>query len=176
MSELYCEKFDDSDPVHCRVGWDISRWTKRSNYILSASSGDLKEHPYGVLVRRPALYSVVGYGAIKELTQEGEVGQLGTLIASPFCPEERNIAKTCLQHIIEYAPTVLPDMKAVFAYGNYRSTPIFEKLGGVVIGEREQLAATGCNNVIDLTETMGLPGLEDASLTDILKANETRVK
>lgn len=175
MKELYCEKFDDSDPLHQRVESDVSRWTELSDSILSVHPRELSEHPYGVLVRRPALYSVVGYGAIKKLTHEGEVGQLGTLITSPFYPEGRNIAKTCLRYIVENAPAALPEMKAVFAYGNYMSTPLFKKFGGKVVGKREPEANTGCNDVIDLTEAMGLPGVEGTTLTDILDVNETRV-
>ena len=173
MKEIFCDKFDKGSFRQHDIDI-ITGWSEESDSVLTISPSDMKEHPYGAMIRHSGDLGLLGYAAIKELTREGQVGQLGALIINPLSIGKK-VATMCLEYVLEHAPAHLPEMKASFAYGNDASTPLFLKLGGVFLGEREHPAATGCNNVIDLTPAMDLPGVEEAWLTDILKINETRV-
>jgi hypothetical protein len=158
MSEIYCERYDDTNPEHQRSIAGISEWTRLSSSVVSVSSADIGRHPYGVLVRRPGLYTTIGYGAIKELTEDGEVGEVGTIIASPYYVDN-SIERRCIQFLLENAPDALPDMKVAFTYARYPTTPIFQSFGGVLLGQRQEPSETGCNDVIDLTPAMDIDGL-----------------
>lgn len=174
MGDIFFEKLDDNDAFHQQDVHSISYWSNESDSVLSVHRNELLyEHPFGILAQTE-LHGVVGYIAVKELSHDGQVGQVGSLITHPNL-KNKGAGSGLIKEIIKYAPTHLREMKASFAYGNPESTPIFVNLGGTVIGQREPAAATTCNDIIDLSDAMGLPGVKEASLADILNVNETRV-
>lgn len=173
MKNTFYEKFDANNLWHERDAHSISYWSKKSESMLSVDSSVIEEHPYGILAQK-AVQGVVGYVALKEFIHGGAIGQIGALIVHPDY-QGNGVASFLVKNILKTAPSYFPDMEAGFAYANEDSTPLFLKYGGVIAGERRPLATTGCNNIIDLSGAMGLPGVEDTSLTDILNVNETRV-
>jgi hypothetical protein len=166
MKEIYCEKFNRASFNQTGVA-TISQWSEQSSSVLTIDPDELLGHPYGILIKHHGELGLLGYVAIKELTHSGQVGQLGSLIISPLSIGNK-VATIGVGYLLEHALQELPGMKAGFAYGNEKSTPLFEKFGGVVIGDREPSADTGCNSVVDLTDAMNLPGIDGVSMGEVV--------
>lgn len=172
--DIRYEKFDKDSFWHKdNYARSLSAWSKQTASVLSVEPEEFLDHPYGVVASCPGDIGLLGYVAIKQLSETG-VGQLGALIVNPLSFGNK-IATRCVEHLVQTAPHHLPDMRAGFAYANEASKPVFLSLGGVLLGKRPEPAATGCDDVIELTAAMGLPGIETASLADILNVNDTRV-
>ncbi len=165
MKEIYCEKFNKGVFNQGDVA-TISQWSEQSDSVLTIEPDELIEHPYGIIIRHHGDLGLLGYVAIKELSHSGQVGQLGSLVINPLSIGNK-VATIGVSHLLENASRELPGMKAGFAYGNEKSTPLFEKLGGVVVGDREPPAETGCNKLVDLTGAMGLPGVDGVSIGEV---------
>lgn len=148
------EQFNASNSWHQHYAAMISYWSTLSESILPLHPDDMAEHPYGVLIQDLGVNGLLGYLAIKDLSEEG-VGQVGSLIVNPYHRGE-NIALLGIEYILKNATQKLPELTAGFAYANQYSKSSFLANGGVLVGFREPLAATGCNYIIDLTAAMGL--------------------
>lgn len=152
--EIHFEEFDADNSWHQHHAAMIGYWSTLSKSILPMHPQDMAEHPYGVLIQSEGMNGLMGYIAIKNLSEEG-VGQVGSLIVNPY-HRGKNIASLGIGYILKNASQKLPELTAGFAYANELSTPLFIKHGGEPVGTREPSVATGCNTVIDLTSALGL--------------------
>ncbi|MEK9196056.1 MAG: GNAT family N-acetyltransferase, partial [Patescibacteria group bacterium] len=114
---------------------------------------ELEEHPFGVLAEHKGCLGTMGYVAVKNLSEDGTVGHIGTLITNPYHRNE-NIASQCLDFLLAKCGLYLPNMKEAFAHVNEKSLPLFIAKGGIDIEERKLPYSTNCNLVINMTPAL----------------------
>lgn len=149
--ELYIEKFKADCSWHQYSALTIEQWTKESSAtMLPVHHSELSEHPFGVLAEHKGSLGVMGYVAVKNLSEDGRVGHIGTLVSNPHY-REFGIASQCLDFLLANCQLYLPKMTEVFAYVNEKSAPLFLAKGGCDLSERNILSSTNCNLVVNMT-------------------------
>lgn len=152
--ELYIEKFNADCLVHQRASLLIEYWSEQaSSTMLPVHHSEVQEHPFGVLAEHEGCFGTMGYIAVKNLSEDGKVGHIGTLVTNPYY-KQCGVASQCLDFLLENCKLYLPNMEEAFLYANECSAPLFVTKGGVIIGEREHPTSTNCNLVVDMTPAL----------------------
>lgn len=146
----------------------ITELALAADTMLPLTSETIAKHPFRVVAYQDE--TVIGYSAITTL-YGGRVAEFGGLIVHPNA-RRQGIAEQLTRFTLQYCTQALPYIERVVAFGNHKSTPLFQKIGGVILGSRDNLQGniwmneaacppkplpnhrTTCNTVIELTEVI----------------------
>ena len=150
------EKFDKENYLHVTDAKEIAKWTKsETGLMLPIPPQDICEHPYGVLATGfigPTI-KVAGYIAIKEVSSDGKIGQIGTFVVNPEC-RGQGLGKRMLHFILNYHQKTLPDIEQLYSYVNHESLPIYLTAGGIISALREPPYETSCIYEVDMSPAL----------------------
>ncbi len=144
----------------------IAQWTQASRTMLPLTPENMKTHPFGAIALDHD--TVLGYSAITTVYQPA-VAEFGGLIVHPGARRQgiaAELTRFTVQNYLAHAKVT----EQVIVFANQESSPLFQKLGGVILGEKDRLIEMpwqlnaaeppkptrspdirSCNTVIDLT-------------------------
>lgn len=149
------EKFDKENYLHMADAINIAKWTEaETGSMLPITALDICENPYGVLAAGfigPTI-KVAGYIAIKEVSSDGKIGQIGMFVVNPEC-RGQGLGLRLLDYALKWHKDTLPEMEQLFAYSNHESLPLFIAKGGVA-KLREPPYKTSCIYEVNLSQAI----------------------
>lgn len=128
----------------------------------------IAKHPFRAVAYQDEI--IIGYSAITTLYSE-RVAEFGGLVVHPDA-RRQGIAEQLTCFTLRHCTQTLPHIERIIAFGNHKSTPLFQKIGGFILGSRDTLQGnvwmneaayppkplpnhrTTCNTVIELTEVI----------------------
>lgn len=150
------EKFYKENYLHASDAINIAKWTEaETESMLPITAQDICEHPYGVLATGfigPSI-KAAGYIAIKEVSSDGKIGQIGSFVVNPEC-RGQGLGLRLLDFALKWHKDTLPEVEQLFAYSNHESLPLFIAKGGFVSAMREPPYKTSCIYEVDLTPAL----------------------
>lgn len=149
------EKFDIEKHLHVADAINVARWTEvETESMLPVTPQNICEHPYGVLATGfigPTI-KTAGYIAVKELSPDCKVGQIGAFVVNPEC-RGQGLGARLLDFVLKWHKETLPEMEQLFAYSNHESLPLFIAKAGVA-KLREPPYKTNCIYEVDLSPAL----------------------
>lgn len=151
------EKFDKENYLHVASALNVARWTEaETGSMLPVTPQDICGHEYGVLATgfvNGLTIKTAGYVAIKEVSTDGKIGQIGSFVVNPD-GRGQGLGARLLDFVLKWHKDTLPELEEIYSYVNYKSLPIFLDAGGHVTSKRETPSLTNCVFIVDLTPAL----------------------
>ncbi|MBI5357538.1 GNAT family N-acetyltransferase [Candidatus Saccharibacteria bacterium] len=150
------EKFDKENYLHVASALNVARWSEEeTGSMLPITPQDICEHEYGVLATGSIGLTIktAGYIAMKEVSPDGKVGQIGAFVVNPE-GRGQGLGARLLDYVLKWHKQMLPNLEEVYSYVNHKSLPLFLAKGGVVTNLREPPYRTNCVYEVDLTHAL----------------------
>jgi hypothetical protein len=136
--QLIIEAFDFDSQHHIAALEHVAGWTV-GHCVASplSEAGEMRHLLAAVAIDEER--TVCGYGAIKRVWAPGVVELGGLIVADGY--EGRGGASGITENVVGRWRQLFPEDE-VMAFANPASTAVFEKLGGVVLGTKQEYLVT----------------------------------